>query len=262
LLVVNLTTLDSWESKAPWREVVQNVTNFHQGNEPVLMDIWVGDFSTRYYVEKQMGADTPWLSLRELRRSAGDFFLPQLVAYLENVDSFWLLRWNDDPQEYDNLLVEQGFQRTASPYVDHLGNKLYSHRYDRLSDSRLATFGDSIDLMKAEVYGDLWAGNQITVGLWWVARQTLPVDYSVSVFLMNEAGEIISPQDAPPPSPTSGWQPDQIHYDPHTYTLPDNLEAGEYSLAVRVYWYAEADKPLVTSSGGDLLEIQSFMVEP
>ena len=246
LLVVNLTTTDVYQNKPPWREVTQNVTAFHQDDEPVLMDIWVGDFSVRYYIEKQMGADADWLSLRELRDSAGDFFLPELAAYVENEDAFWLIRWNDEPDPYDGLLNDMGFQRTASPYIEHEGNKLYSFRYDRVTDERLATFGGTVDLMKASINGELTPGTDIDVNLWWIARETPPLDYSVSIFVMNEAGEVIFNRDNPPLdglSPTSSWQPGDIQFDRHRLTLPD-LAQGVYTIGVRLYWYVEPNKPL------------------
>jgi len=241
LLGANLFTIDTRQLKAPWREVVQNVTTLHQNDEPVLMDIWVGDFSARYYVEKQMGA--PWLSLRELRRSAGDFFLPQLAAYVENLDAFWLLRWNDTPEDYDGLLQNLGFQRTASPFVAHVGNQLYTHRYDRLQAENLATFGDTLNLMKAEVSQ---AEGIIRANLWWTANAPPPLDYSISVFILDETGATVAQNDTPPPIPTSQWQPGTLYFDPHQ--LVHALPAGRYSVNLRVYWYAEPDQPLPTGS--------------
>lgn len=261
LLAVNLTTLDARQNRPPWREVTRHVTEFHQTGEPVLMDIWVGDFSVRYYVEKQMGEATEWLSLRELRDSARDLFLPQLAAYVDDHEAFWLIRWNDDPQDYDGLLAELGFQRTASLYITHEGNKLYSHRYDRLSEARLATFGGSIDLMKAAVGGELRGGEKLTISLWWVARSTPTLDYSVSVFVIDEHGQLLAQQDGPPLkglAPTSTWGVDEIHFDQHQLTLPALRAGDSYWLGVRLYWYAEPDKPLGVTSKQDGIEQETF----
>ncbi len=246
LLGVNLTTIDSRQNNPPWREVTRNITNLHQADELVLMDIWVGDFPARYYIDRQM--DTEWVSLRELRDEKRDFFLPELKALLENRTAFWLMRWNDDPAEYDGLLAEMGFQRTASPYVEHVGNKLYSHRYDRLTDETLATFGESLTLIKSNVEGEIQAGNTLKITLWWAAIQPPPVDYSISVFLMDENGTIIALKDKPPLTPTSAWLPDVIHFDQHELPLPENLPDGELTLGVRVYWYVEPENPLAVKS--------------
>ena len=249
LVIVNLVTIDTRQNNPPWREVVQQVTAFHQPGEPVLMDIWVGDFSTRYYVEQQM--DAPWLSLRELSDSARENFLPQLVHYVQDLDAFWLLRWNDDPKDYDVLLTGIGFQRTAAPYIEHEGNKLYAYRYDRLTEERLASFGDAIDLLKAGVNGEVQPGGEITVTLWWTASQPPPVDYSISVRLMDENGNLIANQDNAPlqgKAPTSTWQMGIIQYDQHQLTLPENLAPGTYQVGISVYWYMEANAPLAVQS--------------
>ncbi|MBZ0304906.1 MAG: glycosyltransferase family 39 protein [Anaerolineae bacterium] len=246
LLAVNLSTIDSRQNNPPWREVTRNITRFHQEGELILMDIWVGDFSARYYIERQMKA--PWVSLRELRDEKRDFFLPELKALLENRETFWLMRWNDDPAEYDGLLAEMGFQRTTSPYVEHVGNKLYSHRYDRLTEERLATFGDTLTLIKAHIDEPITAGKTVTISFWWAATETPPVDYSISVFLMDSEGNIAAQKDEPPIRGTSTWQPAILQFDQHKLEIPENLPAGSYLLGVRVYWYVEPDKPLSVES--------------
>lgn len=254
LVLVNLGTIDTRQNNAPWREVVGQVTAFHQPGEPVLMDIWVGDFPARYYIERQMGAETSWLSLRELSATARANFLPQLVHYVEDREAFWLLRWNDEPKDYDDLLRQVGFQRTAAPYIEHEGNQLYALRYDRLTEERLATFGETIDLIKAGVNGTVQAGETITVTLWWTARQPPPVDYSISIRLLDTQGNLIANQDSPPmqgQAPTSTWQPGVIQYDQHRLTLPAALTPGTYIIGVSVYWYVEPDAPLAVQSDQD-----------
>lgn len=261
ILLSNLTSLDTRLNNPPWRDITQTVTDFHQVGEPVLMDIWVGDFPARYYVEHQMGKDTAWLSLRELRSSAGDFFLPQLVGYLEDEDAFWLIRWGDELQAYDGVLAEQGFQRTHSVITLHEGNQIFTHRYDRLTDERLATFGDSLDLIKASVTGDAQPNAEITITLWWTIKEPPPVDYSISIRLLDETGTLIANQDGPPldgKSPTSTWQVGQIQYDQHQLRLPPNLPSGQYAVAVSIYWYLEPNNPLVVESAQDTIAGDHF----
>ena len=82
--------------------------------------------------------------------------------------------------------------------------------------------------------------------LWWTAEQTPPLDYSVSVFLLNDAGTLAAQHDGPPlegASPTSTWQPGDLKYDIHPVVLPATLPAGTYQLAVKVYWYGD-NQPL------------------
>src|SRR5690606_27427912 len=55
IVVVSLTTVDARRNYPDWRAVAANVTRYHRAAEPVLMDVWVGDFPVRYYVAQQMG---------------------------------------------------------------------------------------------------------------------------------------------------------------------------------------------------------------
>lgn len=261
LLVMGLTTVDTRQLKPPWREVTQNVTGFHNPSEPVLMDIWVGDFSVRYYVEEQMGKDTKWLSIREAADEYGTQFLPFLLTYVRDLDAFWLVYWGDEPSkhgDYFGIFEQAGFQRTASPYVMHEGARLYSHRYDRLTDDIFATYADGSQnifaLRKWALQGDFQPSEELAVTLWWTAEIQPPLDYSVSVFVLDSAGNLITQHDGPPLNglaQTSTWLPNQFQYDQHRLTLPDNLPAGIYTLAVKVYYYATPNTPLQTACSDD-----------
>jgi hypothetical protein len=50
---------------------------------------------------------------------------------------------------------------------------------------------------------------------------------------------------------TSTWLPDQFQYDQHRLELPDDLSAGSYTLAVKVYYYATPNTPLQTACSDD-----------
>jgi hypothetical protein len=247
VLVIGLTTVDARRDYPDWRAVVGNVTTYHLDHEPVLMDVWVGDFPVRYYIDRQMGKDTPRVSLREWRDQYKSQFLPTLKAYLDQIDAFWLIYWDDTPMdEYGGLIADAGFQRTATLFVDHHGTRLYSYRYDKLTDTTLATFGDLLALRKFAAPTSATPGHTLTVTLWWTAEQPPPLDYSVSVFLLDAAGRLVAQHDGPPlegASPTSTWQPGDLKYDIHPIPIPDSLPAGTYQLAVKVYWYGD-NQPL------------------
>ncbi|NJL94036.1 MAG: hypothetical protein HC915_10040 [Anaerolineae bacterium] len=84
-----------------------------------------------------------------------------------------------------------------------------------------------------------------------MAQAPLPVDYSVSVRLLDPAGNPLYNQDAPlraDGAPTSTWAADRLAFDPHRLRLPETLPPGTYTLALSVYWYAEADRPLTVVS--------------
>lgn len=254
-VVISLTTVDTRQLKPPWREVTRNITAFHNPGEPILMDIWVGDFSVRYYIEQQMGQNTAWLSIRETADEQNTQFLPYLLTFVRDLDAFWLVYWGDEPSKYGDyfgIFEQAGFQRTAAPYVLHEGAKLYSYRYDRLTDEVYATYRDTkheiFALQKYAVHGDFGRTEQMTVTLWWTAKIQPPLDYSVSVFVLdNTSGRSVAQHDGPPldgKAQTSTWRPGHIQYDQHQLTLPNDLAPGTYTLGVKVYYYADPNAPL------------------
>lgn len=257
LVIMSLTTVDTRQLKPPWREVTQNITEFHNPGEPILMDIWVGDFSVRYYVEQQMGQDTPWLSIREATEAYSTQFLPYLLTYVRDLDAFWLVYWGDEPSksgDYFGIFEQAGFQRTATPYVLHEGAKLYSYRYDRLTDAVFATYWDDsqavLALRKFAVQGNFERGETLSVTLWWTAEIQPSLDYSMSVFVLNnDTGKLIVQHDGPPldgKAQTSTWIPGHFQYDQHRIELPADLPSGSYTLGVKVYYYATPNTPLQT----------------
>ncbi len=252
IVIIALTTVDARRHYPDWRAVVGNISAHHLPGEPVLMDVWVGDFPARYYVDRQLGPDTPRVSLREWRAEYRELFLPRLLDFLQTHDSFWLIYWGDAPMdEYGRLIDRAGFQRTATLWVDHLGTPLYSLRYDKPPPTGIATFGDLFALRRFVAPQTAAPGAAITVALWWTAGQPPPLDYSVSVFLLDAAGALVAQHDGPPldgRAPTSTWPPGALQFDAHTVHLPPDLPPGSYTLGVKVYWYGDG-QPLPVETG-------------
>ncbi len=252
VVVISLTTVDARRHYPDWRAVTRQVTTYHLAGEPVLMDVWVGDFPVRYYIDRQMGPDTPRVSLREWRDVYRGQFLPELLGYVQDYDAVWLVDWGDEPaQDVADVLAEAGFRRTASLTVDHLGTPISSFRYDRMGDRTLVTFGDLFVLRRFHAPAETAPGETLPVALWWGAQGATPLDYSVSVFLLDEAGVLVAQHDGSPldgVSPTSAWQPGDLHYDYHRLELPNGLAPGSYQLGVKVYWYGDG-RPLPVSPG-------------
>lgn len=255
VVVIALTTVDARRHYPDWRAVVANISAHHLPGEPVLMDVWVGDFPARYYIDRQLGPQTPRVSLREWRAEYRELFLPRLLDFLQTHDAFWLIYWGDAPMnEYGELIDEAGFQRTATLWVDHLGTPLYSLRYDKLSSASAATFGDLFALRRFAVPQTAAPGTAITVALWWTAEQPPPLDYSVSVFLLDAAGALVAQHDGPPldgRAPTSTWQPGALQFDTHIVRLPTGLPPGPYTLGVKMYWYGDGQPLPAVVEGGE-----------
>jgi uncharacterized membrane protein len=253
ILTVSLTTVDARRFYPNWRAVTRNVTAYHLDREPILMDIWVDDFAVRYYIDHQMGQDVPRVSLREWRDQYQTLFLPHLLGYLQQIDAFWLIYWGDKPlDEYGGLIQQEGFQRTAVLKVDHLGTPLYSYRYDRLTDTTVALFGDLFALRKFNAPLSVAPGQTLSVALWWTAEQVPLLDYSVSVFLLDSTGTLVAQHDGAPlegTSLTSTWPPGELKYDIHPVQIPPTLPPGDYQLGVKIYWYGDR-QPLPVQMNG------------
>lgn len=256
LMVVALTTVDTRQLKPPWREVVHTITDYHSKNEPILMDIWVGDFPGRYYVEQEIGESTPWLSIREAADEYKAEFLPAILTYIRERDAFWVIYWKSIPieeQDYAGIFANENFQQTAAFQVDHAGNLINVYRYDRLDENSVADFGEDgetiVSLKRFSVDGTFSAGSKLTTRFLWVADQQPRVDYSISMILLDEVGNALNNQDWQPQNgnaPLSSWETDELIFDQHPFRLPDNLAAGTYQLAVKVYYYVTPNEPLQT----------------
>ncbi len=105
--------------------------------------------------------------------------------------------------------------------------------------------------------------------LYWRALGKISEDYTVFVHLVNERGEIIAQQDAPPKNgnaPTSSWGVGQLIVDAHVVTIPIDAPAGSiYRLEVGLYDAGTMRRLEIRDLGdgaiGDTLVIQPFRVE-
>ncbi len=112
-------------------------------------------------------------------------------------------------------------------------------------------------------------GEPLPVLLYWRALGKISEDYTVFVHLVNERGEIIAQQDAPPKNgnaPTSSWGVGQLIVDAHVVTIPIDAPAGSiYRLEVGLYDAGTMRRLEIRDLGdgaiGDTLVIQPFRVE-
>jgi len=81
-------------------------------------------------------------------------------------------------------------------------------------------------------------GEDVAVVLYWQAAGTPTHDYTVFVHLLGPDGSPLAGADGPPVGgdyPTSFWRAGDQVQDRHTLSLPANLTAGTYRLAVGLY---------------------------
>lgn len=104
-------------------------------------------------------------------------------------------------------------------------------------------FGETIGLNGFEIESNrsVFRENEvISVKLWWSALQKPPMDYSISLSLLDEFGNLVAQSDGPAKAPDtpeqmSAWQPGLYYEDYRTLTLPEQLEGRDYQLVVAVY---------------------------
>ncbi|MBI2863509.1 MAG: glycosyltransferase family 39 protein [Chloroflexi bacterium] len=121
-------------------------------------------------------------------------------------------------------------------------------------------FNHEVELIGYEV-GSPSSQGATTVSLYWQRRDQIKADYTVSLRVMGEGGELLGQHDGQPGSglnPTSAWLADEIVRDDHTLALP---AAGPSQLRLAVVVYNLADRqPLPVYGSDDKLIGQSAMI--
>jgi hypothetical protein len=245
LLVNGLFTTDANMHNPPWRPISRYVGQHQIDGQPVVLDVGGEDAALSYHL-RQQDADIPQISILQLRED--DLAEPLTALRFEKIgdsDGFWYIQWNDDPEFY-NAFTAWGYTRSALAQDTHQGGPIYLHRYDSLAilDEQVAVFGDDLVLNRVALPGD-----DGVVGLWWEVIRPMDEDVTVSVFLLDAAGQVVTQHDSPPQdgrAQPSEWLPETLYFDAHRLDVP----AGEYQLGVRVYW--SSDGTIVpTASGAD-----------
>ena len=96
-------------------------------------------------------------------------------------------------------------------------------------------FGDQIQLTGLTVDQ---TGEEISLNLLWNTLAPPHQDYTVFIHLLDEADNLVAGHDTPPVAgryPTTLWTVGEQIYDPHTLSLPADLPAGVYRLALGLY---------------------------
>jgi hypothetical protein len=66
------------------------------------------------------------------------------------------------------------------------------------------------------------------ITLYWQALQPVPTRLTVFVHVLDNAGNLVSGQDAPPIRATTGWLPDEVITDVHPFAVGDHFAIGLY----------------------------------
>ncbi len=86
--------------------------------------------------------------------------------------------------------------------------------------------------------GRVQAGGVLPLALFWQATRPLPLDYTVYVHLVDEAGNKVAQRDVPPLEgrrPTSRWAPGDLVRDDQDLFVPETVAPGAYRLLTGMY---------------------------
>lgn len=261
LVVVDLFTVDAYFIKPPYRQLALDILKYRTTGEAIIMNLKTDDFALMYHLGRDLGIDPetlPIVSVAVWQDRYGQNFDAYLLQFLTDKTTFWLANWGEDVTPLLTFFTDHGFVRTATQVETHLEtNKIFVYRYDRPLTQALATFGSLIDLtsFSADLVPSGDGKTNLRVNFLWRDIKQTPVDYSISIFLLNTSGAPVFNQDSPPldgKSPTTSWKPGDLRFDSHLVNLPTNLPSGQYAVGVTIYWYADPNNPLpVTTSSGE-----------
>jgi hypothetical protein len=120
----------------------------------------------------------------------------------------------------------------------------------------MAFWGANVDSMNREA---------IQTRLWWRVEQPLERDYSISLQLLSSSGALVAQSDGPinhygaEVVETSQLEPGRIYIDHRIMTLPPELPAGAYTLALVVYQPSDGER-LALADGSPSLALDTFTI--
>ncbi len=131
----------------------------------------------------------------------------------------------------------------------------------------LATIGDLFRLRDYQLITPPERGSRLRARLLWEPARQTSDDWTIATYLIDAAGQIRVQDDNQPCDgsyPTSRWQTNELISDDRILTLPKNLPAGEYRLAIVFYRLSDNTRlPVRDPDGrplGDMLSLDSVVV--
>lgn len=223
----------------PWRPIARWLAQYQVAGQPVIADI-DGDFGAlEYHWEQESSQPQRVVATYELVWNSAQ--LDPLTALrfegIGDATGFWYVFWDNDPF-FVQAVEGWGFQRMLTLQESHLGSPIYLYRYDdpaALLPLQVARFGADLVLHQAYAPEAITAGQHLSVSLWWSLAQPIPDSYTVSLFLLNEAGQQVAVQDELPTPPLPAWEAGHLYYQLLTLPVAPDLSPGAYTLGLKVY---------------------------
>lgn len=179
-----------------------------------------------------------------------DTNLEQLQNWIDDSESVWHISAGAMPS--DNLLnflsPNYALFRTA-PWHGHYfpDITIYRRKPDNLHD--LFLFGDSISLQGWMLHNDVNVQpcQSIRLSTWWLARDHVDANYSMTLVLADSGGVGIARADGAPSNFLPQlWQPGVSYLDERILTIPCDSQPGDYPLLIGLYNF-ETVEPLLAA---------------
>lgn len=242
LLIHGGLTLDAHQVNPPWRLVSHWIAAYQVAGQPVISDIGGAGAALDYHLRQELDPHIRHTSIWNLTEDPR--LEPMSALYFEGIaesSGFWYVFWDNDPT-FLNTLGGWGYVQTAHEQTSHENSPIHLYRFDlaTLQTETLAEFGNALRLHRVVVQSQ---GEDWQVLLWWSATEQIFTDYTISVFVRNGAGQLISQVDEQPHfAPMSAWEAHTLVFDGH------HLPKAEGELGIKVY---NGDEILFLANGDE-----------
>jgi hypothetical protein len=260
LLIYGTISVDFWRYKQPWREMVADTVGLIADGTPILFELGGDDYAPRYHYGNALDDSFDYLldegtasenanvlyGLTTWRHLQPESYGGNLPALIDSQNHWWLFYWSSDTGAL-GWLDTFGFERSATLTVD-FNPDVYLYRYDRLPESPIASYGNGLILRDALVHDDM------LIELLWSIEEPLDTAYTTSAYLLDTDGQLVAQYDSQPflgERPMTGWQIDEVIYDPKPLEATRTLTSGDYMVYVVVY----------EASDGEIIRLETIAHE-
>ena len=230
--------------RAPWVDYADYLVKHSTTSDLILMELDTDEYAVQYYIDQQTDniRYTHSQSDRAKNPESYDF-----AGVLADYGGVWVAKFGWYEFDIRSELVNMGFSPASPPitwdnYSD--GRPIEILRYERPpTTAPLLTLGERFALyhFASEIHPE-W----VTVNMLWSPLVEIDDFYTVSVFLLHESGQILTPESQHDNYPLEGrdptldWQADTYHFDSYVLSTT-NLPAGSYQIGLKIYRAVDGD---------------------
>lgn len=237
IIFYGLMTMDVWRFKQPWDDFATETVHLIAPETPIFFEVGGDDYAPRYHYQQLLGDISPTIGLTTWRNLEPQNYNAGMPGMIQQAGHLWLFYWSSDTGAMDWLSTFQ-YQRTATIQAEFNAD-VYLYRYDQMPEAPLAIYENGM------VLHDVLLHEVNLVELLWSTTQPLDREYTTSVLLLDETGQVIAQHDSQPfmnQRPTTSWSTGDLIYDPKRVITPDEspISSGEYEARIVVYSATES----------------------